>query len=73
MLSIFKASFHRIFNRRAGSICFSQSSIAFPSGGLSGIGQGLGPGGQPIDATALNRGGGGGMGNMGPGGKELSL
>ncbi|KAM9479948.1 heterogeneous nuclear ribonucleoprotein M-like isoform 1-T1 [Salvelinus alpinus] len=35
--------------------------------GLSGIGQGLGPGGQPIDATALNRGGGGGMGNMGPG------
>ncbi|XP_041695600.1 heterogeneous nuclear ribonucleoprotein M isoform X2 [Coregonus clupeaformis] len=39
--------------------------------GLSGIGQGLGPGGQPIDATALNRGGGGGgMGNMGPGGMD---
>nr|XP_046160325.1 heterogeneous nuclear ribonucleoprotein M-like isoform X3 [Oncorhynchus gorbuscha] len=37
--------------------------------GLSGIGLGLGPGGQPIDATALNRGGGG-MGNMGPGGME---
>lgn len=42
-------------------------------GGLSGIGLGLGPGGQPIDATQLNRGGGGGgggggMGNMGPGG-----
>ncbi|KAL1023069.1 hypothetical protein UPYG_G00036060 [Umbra pygmaea] len=45
--------------------------------GLSGIGLGLGPGGQPIDATALNRGGGGGggggvggMGNMGPGGMD---
>lgn len=36
------------------------------AGGLSGIGLGLGPGGQPIDATQLNRGG---MGNMGPGGK----
>uniref|UniRef100_A0A8C7QFK2 Heterogeneous nuclear ribonucleoprotein M n=1 Tax=Oncorhynchus mykiss TaxID=8022 RepID=A0A8C7QFK2_ONCMY len=35
----------------------------------SGIGLGLGPGGQPIDATALNRGGGG-MGNMGPGGMD---
>ncbi|KAK2906934.1 hypothetical protein Q8A67_005919 [Cirrhinus molitorella] len=33
--------------------------------GLSGVGLGLGPGGQPIDATQLNRGG---MGNMGPGG-----
>lgn len=39
-------------------------------GGLSGVGLGLGPGGQPIDATQLNRGGGG-MGNMGPGGKYL--
>ena len=43
-------------------------------GGLSGIGLGLGPGGQPIDATQLNRGGGGGggggMGNMGPGGMD---
>jgi len=28
---------------------------------------GLGPGGQPLDAGQLNRGGGG-MGNMGPGG-----
>lgn len=39
-------------------------------GGLSGIGLGLGPGGQPIDATQLNRGEarGAGMGNMGPGG-----
>ncbi|XP_051550900.1 heterogeneous nuclear ribonucleoprotein M-like isoform X1 [Myxocyprinus asiaticus] len=35
--------------------------------GLSGIGLGLGPGGQPIDATQLNRGG---MGNMGPGGMD---
>lgn len=41
----------------------------FLSGGLSGVGLGLGPGGQPIDATQLNRGSGtGGMGNMGPGG-----
>lgn len=39
-------------------------------GGLSGVGLGLGPGGQPIDATQLNRGGGG-MGNMGPGGSYL--
>ncbi|CAK6958055.1 heterogeneous nuclear ribonucleoprotein M isoform X5 [Scomber scombrus] len=40
--------------------------------GLSGIGLGLGPGGQPIDAAQLNRGGatGGGMGNMGPGGMD---
>ncbi|KAG7272122.1 hypothetical protein CRUP_021982 [Coryphaenoides rupestris] len=40
--------------------------------GLSGIGLGLGPGGQPIDATQLNRGEGrgAGMGNMGPGGME---
>ncbi|KAF4083201.1 hypothetical protein AMELA_G00137300 [Ameiurus melas] len=36
--------------------------------GLSGIGLGLGPGGQPIDATQLNRGGG--MNNMGPGGMD---
>ncbi|XP_034560756.1 heterogeneous nuclear ribonucleoprotein M isoform X3 [Notolabrus celidotus] len=46
-------------------------SAALPRG-LSGIGLGLGPGGQPIDAGQLNRGGGGGgsggMGNMGPGG-----
>uniref|UniRef100_A0A3B4T9Z5 Heterogeneous nuclear ribonucleoprotein M n=1 Tax=Seriola dumerili TaxID=41447 RepID=A0A3B4T9Z5_SERDU len=46
----------------------------FLPGGLSGVGLGLGPGGQPIDATQLNRGGGGGggggMGNMGPGGME---
>uniref|UniRef100_A0A672YXS3 Heterogeneous nuclear ribonucleoprotein M n=1 Tax=Sphaeramia orbicularis TaxID=375764 RepID=A0A672YXS3_9TELE len=42
--------------------------------GLSGVGLGLGPGGQPIDAAQLNRGGGGGggggMGNMGPGGMD---
>ncbi|KAK3533476.1 hypothetical protein QTP70_023464 [Hemibagrus guttatus] len=36
--------------------------------GLSGIGLGLGPGGQPIDAAQLNRGGG--MSNMGPGGMD---
>ncbi|XP_036442050.1 heterogeneous nuclear ribonucleoprotein M isoform X2 [Colossoma macropomum] len=36
--------------------------------GLSGIGLGLGPGGQPIDAAQLNRGGG--MGSMGPGGMD---
>ncbi|XP_077389927.1 heterogeneous nuclear ribonucleoprotein M isoform X1 [Festucalex cinctus] len=37
--------------------------------GLSGVGLGLGPGGQPIDATQLNRGGGG-MGNMAIGGMD---
>lgn len=44
-------------------------------GGLSGIGLGLGPGGQPIDRHQINRGGSGagGMGNMGPGGEELLL
>ncbi|KAI1889674.1 hypothetical protein AGOR_G00165390 [Albula goreensis] len=40
--------------------------------GLGGIGMGLGPGGQPINANRLGGGGGGGggggMGNMGPGG-----
>lgn len=47
-----------------------QVSIYSPwLGGLSGIGLGLGPGGQPIDANQLNRGGGG-MGNMGPGGNQ---
>ncbi|XP_061635535.1 heterogeneous nuclear ribonucleoprotein M [Phyllopteryx taeniolatus] len=37
--------------------------------GLSGVGLGLGPGGQPIDATQLNRGAGG-MGNVGIGGMD---
>lgn len=36
-------------------------------GGLGGIGMGLGPGGQPINANRLS--GGGGMGSMGPGGQ----
>lgn len=41
------------------------------SGGLSGIGMGLGPGGQPINANHLSSGGG--MGSMGAGGiLELS-
>ncbi|XP_051579898.1 myelin expression factor 2 [Myxocyprinus asiaticus] len=35
--------------------------------GLGGIGMGLGPGGQPINANDL---GGGGMGSMGPGGMD---
>ena len=34
--------------------------------GLGGIGMGLGPGGQPIDANHLNKGIG--MGNLGPAG-----
>uniref|UniRef100_A0A3Q2Z7C4 Heterogeneous nuclear ribonucleoprotein M n=1 Tax=Hippocampus comes TaxID=109280 RepID=A0A3Q2Z7C4_HIPCM len=41
-----------------------------PPDRVTGIGLGLGPGGQPIDATQLNRGGGGGMGNMGIGGMD---
>lgn len=35
-------------------------------GGLGGIGLGLGPGGQPINANRLNSGGN--MGSMGPAG-----
>jgi len=42
----------------------------FSSDGLGGIGMGLGPGGQPIDANHLNKGMG--MGNMGPGGKKIT-
>ncbi|TDH16868.1 hypothetical protein EPR50_G00002530 [Perca flavescens] len=38
--------------------------------GLGGIGMGLGPGGQPINANCLSGGGGGGMGSMGPGGMD---
>lgn len=38
------------------------------AGGLGGIGMGLGPGGQPINANRLS--GGGGMGSMGPGGQS---
>ncbi|XP_044047584.1 myelin expression factor 2 isoform X4 [Siniperca chuatsi] len=37
--------------------------------GLGGIGMGLGPGGQPINANRLS--GGGGMGSMGPGGMDV--
>ncbi|KAM4747827.1 myelin expression factor 2 isoform 1-T1 [Rhinophrynus dorsalis] len=37
--------------------------------GLSGIGMGLGPGGQPISATQIGMGSG--MGNMGPGGMGM--
>uniref|UniRef100_A0A3P9P316 Myelin expression factor 2 n=1 Tax=Poecilia reticulata TaxID=8081 RepID=A0A3P9P316_POERE len=44
--------------------------------GLGGIGMGLGPGGQPINANRLSGGGGGGggggMGSMGPGGMSGS-
>lgn len=43
------------------------TSLLVSKGGLGGIGMGLGPGGQPISATQLSMGGG--MGNMGPGGK----
>lgn len=35
------------------------------AGGLGGIGMGLGPGGQPINANRLS---GGGVASMGPGG-----
>lgn len=37
--------------------------------GLGGIGMGLGPGGQPIDANHLNKGIG--MGNLGPAGMGM--
>ncbi len=39
--------------------------MACAAGGLGGIGMGLGPGGQPINANRLS---GGGVGSMGPGG-----
>ncbi|XP_029354644.1 myelin expression factor 2 isoform X2 [Echeneis naucrates] len=38
--------------------------------GLGGIGMGLGPGGQPINAIRLS--GGGNMGSMGPGGMDVA-
>lgn len=47
------------------------SCIFFCTGGLGGIGMGLGPGGQPINANRL--GGGGGMGSMGPGGQSALI
>uniref|UniRef100_A0A8C5E742 RRM domain-containing protein n=1 Tax=Gouania willdenowi TaxID=441366 RepID=A0A8C5E742_GOUWI len=41
--------------------------------GLGGIGLGLGPGGQPINANRLSGGGGSSsMGSMGPGGMDVS-
>ncbi|KAF7666613.1 hypothetical protein LDENG_00099360 [Lucifuga dentata] len=48
--------------------------------GLAGIGMGLGPGGQPINANRLSSGGGrgggggggGGMSSMGPGGMDVT-
>lgn len=49
-----------------GRVC-----LLCPVGGLGGIGMGLGPGGQPINANRLS--GGGGMGSMGPGGHSLIL
>ncbi|XP_034050130.1 myelin expression factor 2 isoform X2 [Thalassophryne amazonica] len=40
--------------------------------GLGGVGMGLGPGGQPINANRLGGGGGGGgMGSMGAGGMDV--
>ena len=39
--------------------------------GLGGIGMGLGPGGQPIDANHLNKGIG--MGNIGPAGENYTV
>lgn len=46
-------------------------SLIVCAGGLGGIGMGLGPGGQPINANRLS--GGGGMGSMGPGGQWPGL
>ena len=45
------------------------SLLVLPAGGLGGIGMGLGPGGQPINANTV--GGGGGLASMGPGGLYL--
>ena len=62
------SEFHYTANNSISAATKSQYCTHFLPGGLSGVGLGLGPGGQPIDATSLNRGSGGGMGNMGPGG-----
>lgn len=43
-------------------------SSIFYVGGLGGIGMGLGPGGQPLNANRLSSGGG--MASMGPGGQS---
>ncbi|TKS69603.1 Myelin expression factor 2 [Collichthys lucidus] len=54
-------------SRGMGTVTFEQSLEAVQAiCGLGGIGMGLGPGGQPINANRLS--GGGGMGSMGPGG-----
>ncbi|RMC01026.1 hypothetical protein DUI87_22713 [Hirundo rustica rustica] len=56
-------------SRGIGTVTFEQAIEAVQAiYGLGGIGMGLGPGGQPIDANHLNKGMG--MGNMGPGGME---
>lgn len=49
-------------------VCIPHYSSDFSAGGLGGIGMGLGPGGQPINANRINSGGG--MGSMGPGGQS---
>lgn len=49
-------------------VCVTHYSSISSVGGLGGIGMGLGPGGQPINANRLNSGGG--MGSMGPGGQS---
>ncbi|OWK12501.1 HNRNPM [Cervus elaphus hippelaphus] len=56
-------------SRGIGTVTFEQSIEAVQAiYGLGGIGMGLGPGGQPIDANHLNKGIG--MGNLGPAGME---
>uniref|UniRef100_A0A671P870 RRM domain-containing protein n=1 Tax=Sinocyclocheilus anshuiensis TaxID=1608454 RepID=A0A671P870_9TELE len=60
--------FNRVMHVKLLASFFSKPVPPSYAGGLSGVGLGLGPGGQPIDATQLNRGG---MGNMGPGGKSV--
>ncbi|XP_028984651.1 myelin expression factor 2 [Betta splendens] len=41
--------------------------------GLGGVGMGLGPGGQPINANRLSGGGGGGISSMGLGGIDVPV
>eukprot|EP00069_Balaena_mysticetus_P019081 bmy_11763T0 len=57
-------------SRGIGTVTFEQSIEAVQAiYGLGGIGMGLGPGGQPIDANHLNKGIG--MGNIGPAGMGM--
>uniref|UniRef100_A0A671P741 RRM domain-containing protein n=1 Tax=Sinocyclocheilus anshuiensis TaxID=1608454 RepID=A0A671P741_9TELE len=59
--------FNRVMHVKLLASFFSKPVPPSYAGGLSGVGLGLGPGGQPIDATQLNRGNSMGMDRMNSG------